>query len=319
MSVKIGIAGAGNMGKNHIRLTREMSNLFELVGIYDPNEDSLKRLSLEEYATKSIDELIEKSDALIIAAPSSLHKEIALKAGVAQKHILVEKPLALSEEDAIEIKNQYNNLDKVLMVGHVERFNSAVLELEKILEDEKVLAVNIERCSSMDLRISDTDVIYDLMIHDVDILLHSILPKAELNEIVAFGRKTYSAKYVDYVQALFRFNNDAIASIVCSRTTESKIRKMHIHCEKSYVEIDLLNKNVDIYRKTQMKAMGMMPTAYRQENVMEHVFVPNNEPLRVELMHFYECINGLCSCKTDANSSIKVIRVLDMIKNQIYK
>lgn len=174
--IKVGIIGAGNMGKNHIRLTKEMHDIFDLCSVYDPDVKRLNDLLVTDIAALSEDELIDKCDAVIIAAPSSLHKRIALKAAKAGKHLLVEKPLALSAEDAKEVVDAYKGTDKVLMVGHVERFNSAVLELEKILENEEIVAVNIERCSSMDTRIQDTDVVYDLMIHDVDILLNAILP-----------------------------------------------------------------------------------------------------------------------------------------------
>ena len=96
-------------------------------------------------------------DAVIIAAPSSLHKKIALKVATAGKHLLVEKPIALSAEDAQEIVDAFADTEQVLQVGHVERFNPVVLELEKIINNEDVVAVHIERCSSMDRRISDTD------------------------------------------------------------------------------------------------------------------------------------------------------------------
>ena len=315
----MGVIGAGNMGKNHIRLIREMNNLFDLRAVYDPDSERINMIGAGEYSVNSIEKLLDASDAVIIAAPSSLHKEIALEVGNAGKHLLVEKPLALSEKDAKEIFDKYEGMNRVLMVGHVERFNGAILELEKILEDEKILALNMERCSSMDLRISDTDVVYDLMIHDIDILLHSVMPTTKISKIVAFGRKAYSSNYMDYVQSIITFKDETIASIVCSRATENKIRKMTIHCEKSYIVVDLLNKSIDIYRKTQLKNMGKMPTAYRQENVVERVFVPNNEPLKVELQHFYDCIEKKEKCKTDASTAIESITVLDKIKNIIYE
>ena len=318
MSIKVGVVGAGNMGKNHIRLIREMNNLFELCAVYDPDFERINMIGAAEYSVDSIEKLIDDSDAIIIAAPSSLHKEIALRVGNARKHLLVEKPLALSEKDAKEIADKYDGLNRVLMVGHVERFNGAILELEKILDSERILAVNMERCSSMDLRISDTDVIYDLMIHDIDILLHSVMPTIKIERIAAFGRKAYSSTYMDYVQSIITFADETIASIVCSRATENKIRRMTIHCDKSYIEVDLLNKGIDIYRKTQLKSIGKMPAAYRQESVVERVFVPNNEPLKVELQHFYDCIEKKEKCRTDAETALESITVLDLIKESIY-
>ena len=107
----------------------------------------------------------------------------------------------------------------------MERFNPVVQELAKILNNEEIIAVTIERCSPMDLRIGDTDVIYDLMIHDVDILLNAILPESKLKDLYAIGRTSYNEKNVDYVQAIFKFEDTIQASIISSRTTEDKIRK----------------------------------------------------------------------------------------------
>jgi predicted dehydrogenase len=319
MSVRLGIIGAGNMGKNHIRLATEMNNLFELTAVYDPDNARIQALNLEKIAANSVEDLLSKCEAVIIAAPSSLHKELAIKVAEAEKHLLVEKPLALSESDAQEITDRYLGTDCVLMVGHVERFNGAIMELEKILENEKIVAVNIERCSSKDLRISDTDVVYDLMIHDIDILLHSIMPNVRIKRISTSGRRVYSSQYVDYVHSVFNFENDVIASITCSRTTENKIRKMNIHCENSYIEVDLLDKSIHIYRRTQLKDMGIFSSAYKQENIVEKVFVPINEPLKSELQHFYSCITGKTMCKTSGESALESISLLDTIKKVVYK
>ena len=148
MTVKIGVIGVGNMGKNHVRLTREMNNEFEFVGVYDPNAERVAELGLTEVCFPSEDALIEACDAIVIVAPSSLHKQMALKVAAAGKHLLVEKPLALSEADAREIVAAFEGTGKVLTVGHVERYNPVVLELEKIVKEEDVVAVHIERCLS---------------------------------------------------------------------------------------------------------------------------------------------------------------------------
>lgn len=118
--IKVGIIGAGNMGSNHIRLVKEMNNYFELMAIYDVDTSKIEKLGVTDFSVRSVDDLIEKSEAIIIAAPSSLHKELALKTSKAEKHLLVEKPLALSENDAKSIVEAYEYNQKVLMVGHVE-------------------------------------------------------------------------------------------------------------------------------------------------------------------------------------------------------
>ena len=319
MRVKVGIIGAGNMGKNHIRLTRELNNEFEFAGVYDPDENRINILGLSDYAFETEDDLIDAVDAVIVAAPSSLHKKLALKVAAAGKHLLVEKPIALSEEDAQEIVDAFADTEQVLQVGHVERFNPVVLELEKIIGNEDVVAVHIERCSSMDRRISDTDVVYDLMIHDVDILANGLMSGAKATSVVSQGAKVYSQHFMDYVESLFRFDNGVVASIVSSRTTESKIRRIQIHCRNSYIDADLLNRTLTISRKTTYNLDVGYDPVYRQENIVEKVFVSNEEPLKAELKHFYNCIVENKPAKTSGRSAVKSVALLDEIKRQIYE
>lgn len=318
MRVKIGIIGAGNMGKNHIRLVREMNNEFEFMGVFDPDRDRIKALGLTDLCFETEDTLIEAVDAVIVAAPSSLHKRIALKVAAAGKHLLVEKPIALSAADGQEIVDSFANTKQVLQVGHVERFNPVVLELEKIVKNEDVVAVHIERCSPMDRRISDTDVVYDLMIHDVDILVNGLMSDANVESVTSLGAKVYSEKFMDYVECMFRFDNGVIGSVVSSRTTESKIRRIQLHCKNAYIDADLLHRTLTISRKTSyILDIGYDP-AYRQENVVERVFVSNEEPLRAELKHFHNCIVESKAAKTNGKSALRSVKVLDTIKEQIY-
>lgn len=318
MKVKVGIIGAGNMGKNHIRLAREMNNDFDFVGVFDPDENRINTLGLSDCYFKTEEELIEAVDAVIVAAPSSLHKRLALKVAAAGKHLLVEKPIALSAADGQEIVEAFANTKQVLQVGHVERFNPVVLELEKIVSNEDVVAVHIERCSPMDRRISDTDVVYDLMIHDVDILVNGLMSGANVESVTSLGAKVYSDKFMDYVESMFKFDNGVIGSVVSSRTTESKIRRIQLHCRNAYIDADLLHRILTISRKTAYTLDIGYDPAYRQENVVEKVFVSNEEPLRAELKHFHDCIEESKPAKTSGKSAIKSVKVLDTIKEQIY-
>lgn len=317
--VKLGIIGIGNMGRNHVRLALEHDNSIDFVGIYDPDIDKVRTMDLEEQLFKDEESLLEAADAVIVAAPSSMHKRIGLLAAEKEVHLLMEKPLALSYEDAKEIVDAYKKIDKVLMVGHVERFNPAVVELEKIIENEELIAVEIDRCSPMDKRISDTDVIYDLMIHDVDILINSLNKKANVDSIKALGVTSYSEHYKDYVQALFSFENNVVASIVSSRATEGKIRSIRIHCKNACIEADLLHKTLSISRKTRYSLDIGYDPVYKQENITEEIFVPNVESLKSEQLHFLDCINNMKSPKTGGEESLKSLKALDLIKNKVYE
>lgn len=316
--IRMGVIGVGNMGKNHVRLIREMKDDFVFAGVYDSNKETVLKSGYEGKIYDSDDELMSDVDAVVIAVPSSLHKVLACKAIQHHIHCLVEKPLALGHNDARDILSASKGNDRLLMVGHVERFNPVVVELEKILHNEKVIAVTIERCSPMDMRISDTDVIYDLMIHDVDILLNAVMPGHKIKRLYASGRTSYNEKNVDYVQAMLDFDNEVRASVIASRTTEQKIRSIQVHCMDSFINCDLLTKSILISRKTHYHLdTGYNPT-YRQENVLERVFVPHYEPLRKELACFAEEIRNGAAVKNTAQEACEDLRVLDQIKEQIY-
>lgn len=317
--IKAGVIGVGNMGKNHVRLLTEMKEDYELVGVFDLNSEQVWKTGYQGKIFDSVEELLSNVEAVVIAAPSFLHKSLALQAYEYKCHLLVEKPLAFSFEDGIEITRKYEALNnKVLMVGHVERFNPVVQELTKILNNEEIIAVTIERCSPMDLRIGDTDVIYDLMIHDVDILLNAIIPECKLKDLYAIGRTSYNERNVDYVQAIFKFENSVQASIVSSRTTEDKIRKIKVHCKEAYIDCDLLHKSIMISRRTHYHLDTGYSPVYKQENILERVFVPNVEPLKMELSYFADSIRaGAAFINTGRKASLD-LQVLDQIKNLIY-
>ena len=117
MIIKLGVIGTGNMGRNHVRIARELNNCFQLVSVFDPDRSRVESLGLLDIAAESVESLIDKVDAVIIAAPSSLHKDLALEVAKQKKHLLVEKPLALSSEDAKTIVGAFESTGKTLMVG----------------------------------------------------------------------------------------------------------------------------------------------------------------------------------------------------------
>ena len=317
--IKIGVIGVGNMGKNHVRLLTEMKEDFEFHGVFDLNKEHVIKTGYKCKIFDSAEELMSNVDAVVIAAPSFLHKELALQAADYNLHLLMEKPLALNHKDAEIVCERYRQLkEKILMVGHVERFNPVVQELGKILIDEAIIAIEIERCSPMDMRISDTDVIYDLMIHDVDILLNAILPGGKIKDLFAIGRTSYNKENVDYVQAIFKFDNNVQASVISSRTTEDKIRKIKIHCKDAFIDCDLLHKSIMISRKTHYRLDTGYSPIYKQENVIERVFVPNIEPLRHELSYFAESIRTKKGEINNGASASLDLQVLDEIRKKVY-
>lgn len=316
-NIKIGVIGAGNMGRNHIRLTAEIPE-FELIGIFDTNRET-KRVA-EQYNVQyfpELDELLSSVQAVVIASPSSTHLQTALRVSEKGLHALVEKPLGLDSQDAKAICDAFQKSKTVLAVGHVERFNPVVSEVEKMIESEKIIAINTRRFSPKDTRINDADVLQDLLIHDLDIVLNG-LNKSKIKKLHANGRTAYNERLVDYVHSIVEFENGVLATLEASRTTEDKIREINIHTVNSFIRMDLLNKTLTITRRTNYKLdMGYNPT-YRQENITEKVFIPMVEPLRAELLNFAESIRNTHPPRAGGEKALYVLSVIDEMKKQIY-
>ena len=318
--IKIGVIGTGNMGKNHVRILSEERTDFELAAIYDANPETAASFA-EKYrikAEKSMDELLDHVDAVVIAVPSSLHYEVALKAAAKGVNALVEKPLALNFDDAQRMDEAFRSAGKVLMVGHVERYNPVVMEIQNIICNEKMIAVDIHRCSPYNPRISDADVISDLMIHDIDILCNG-LGCGKIKRLNAQGKVVVSGDKLDYVQTLIQFENGVMGSITASRVTEDKIRTLDIHAHGGFIHADLLTRNLQISRRTSYTHDAGQTQMYKQESIVEKVMVPSFEPLRKELLTFADCIRNGAEPVTGGKASAYAIQVASAIRQAALK
>lgn len=317
--IKIGVIGTGNMGKNHVRILSEETSIFRLEAIYDMDTDTAISVS-KKYGgikvTRSAGELLGLVDAAVIAVPSSRHMEVALKAAEMGVHTLVEKPLALSSVDADRICNAFEKSGAVLMVGHVERYNPVVAELENIIKGENAVAFDIHRCSPFSPRISDADVISDLMIHDIDILCSGLNP-VKIKRIGAQGSSVFSKNSIDYAQALIEFENGVLASITSSRITEDKIRTIDVHAKEAFIRADLLSRELQITRRTNYACETCKTRLYEQDSVIEKVVVPSAEPLRAELLSFADCITNGTKPLTGGKTSSYAIDIASRIRASV--
>lgn len=316
MAYNIGVIGTGNMGKNHIRVIKNMVDKFNLIGIYDENLGKVKEIASEyeiEYF-EDLNDLLIKIDCVIIATPSSLHKEIGIRCINSGINTFIEKPLALEIADGEAILNHAKDKDITCMVGHIERYNPVTSELSKILSSEEVLSFDIHRLSPFDKRIFDTDVALDLMIHDIDLLCEFFTE--DIIDIKSVGLSTFSDTY-DYVQTLIKFETGKIASLTASRITEDKKRTVEINTKGAYIVADYLNRTIHITRKTKFSLDVGYATKYKQENIQEKVFIPMREPLLAELEHFYNCMKNNTEPKTGIANSLKVLKTCKQIVNNI--
>lgn len=286
--IKVGVLGTGNMGRNHLRVLSTMSE-FELVGCYDANAEAAKGQAALYGITafESQEALFDAVDLVHVVTPSFLHRDCAVAAAKAGCHVLVEKPIALALDDAQAIIDTCSEAGVRLCVGHVERYNPAIVALQDILSQEEIISVDFQRLSPFSNRISDADVVQDLMIHDIDIL--DAIAKAPITRVVSHGAKVYTDK-LDYAQALVTYEDGMVASLTASRVTESKVRQAQINARNAYILVDYLNRTVEVSRKTNFTLDVGHPIEYKQENILEKVFVPMAEPLRTEFAHFAKCI-----------------------------
>ena len=228
----------------------------------------------------SIPELLAHVDAVSICTPSALHVEHALLALRAGVDVLIEKPVALSVSQAAALTDALAEDPRkpIAQVGHIEHFNPAVREVAKLLQGEPMVALELQRLSPFDGRIGDADVVQDLMLHDIHVLLKLAGPR-QLCGVHAVGRRVRSPELDDYAVATLTFEDGLIGTLVASRVTEEKIRRLSATTEQPHITVDYLRRTVERCRSTQIGGDGRGSRTYRQESLLERVFVPMEEPL----------------------------------------
>ena len=231
--IKVGIVGVGHLGEIHLKLILSSIN-FDLIGFYETNQEKSDLIS-EKYQVKSfksLEDLSENVQAVIISTPTIHHHEIAtffLKNNI---HVFIEKPITTNVKEANELVQLAKDNNLVGQVGHVERFNGAFTEVENLLNP---MFIEAHRLSNYPARGTDVSVILDLMIHDIDIILSIV--KSKVSNVSANGTKIISSS-PDIANARIEFENGCVANLTASRISLKKMRKMRIFQTDSYVSID---------------------------------------------------------------------------------
>ncbi|MCI9064367.1 MAG: Gfo/Idh/MocA family oxidoreductase [Lachnospiraceae bacterium] len=313
-TLKVGVIGTGNMGRNHVRnLAAEKK--FELAGFYDVNKEQAWE-TLQRYGTKafeSMEALLDEVEAVVIAVPSSLHKEVALLAAEHGVHALVEKPLATTCKEAEIIRKAYEEKGLKLAVGHIERFNPVFRELRKLVEPEDIFFIEVCRYSpySNSGRITDTSVVEDLMIHDVD-LVCALMEGKEVTSLHGRGESVRS-KRTDFATCIMDFDGKAHAVVNASRVSQNKVRTITVHTAEGCICADLLAKTLEIYKSTNMTTDLTRDNSWRQEGIIQKVYIPIEEPLRAELIAFYESVVNDVPVVIGAESGIRAIKICEQV------
>lgn len=317
--LKVCVIGTGHMGRNHVRNLVEEKR-FEVVGICDKDSGQAQEVA-EKYnidVFEDVDVLLDKVDAAIVAVPSSLHKEVALKVAEHGVHVLIEKPLATTSEDARIITDVFNQKGLKLAVGHIERFNPVFKELKKLVDPKDIFYIEACRYSpfSGSGRITDTSVVEDLMIHDIDLVC------ALMGEAVTsvHGRgESIKSDQIDFATCLLDFNGKAHAIVNASRISQNKERMITVHTPNACYCADLLAKTLSIYRSTNLVVDISHENSYKQDGIVQKVYVPIEEPLRAELVAFYDAIVSNGTVAVDGVMASKAINICEEVANRAKK
>jgi len=290
--LRAGVIGVGRMGQRHCRIYANLRQT-RLAGVCDVDA-TRGRMVASEYDVPyfdRVDDLLDRVDAVTLATPTPQHYDLAMRCLEHGVHLLIEKPVTETLEQAEILCRAASSSGLVVQVGHIERFNPAYIELKHVLEDCQTLVVNVRRLSAYAGSNTDTDVVFDLMVHDLD-LIRDLLAR-EPDGLTAFGLTAFSGM-VDHAVARLRFDGGPLTTLVASRVTEHKVRSIEVCAADAYVECDLLDKTISVHRCTVGEYLnnGHSGVKYRQESIVERIQVPAMEPLFLELQSFADSILG---------------------------
>jgi predicted dehydrogenase len=272
---RVAVAGAGAFGKNHLRVIHQTEHA-ELAGVYDLDAERAASVA-EPYGCRvfaSLDELVQNADAAVIASPTVTHSEIGCKLMQAGLDVMVEKPIAHTPVAARALVDAAARHGRILQVGHLERFNPAVIALGAVIGTP--LFFEIHRLSAFTPRCLDVDVVLDLMIHDVDIILTLTGERPE--EIRAAGIRILSEK-VDIANVRVQFPSGCIANLTASRVSTERVRKLRLFQPHEYISLDYGRQDAVRFRVKPPMAIDFASLP-----------VTKDEPLRLELEGFFESI-----------------------------
>jgi predicted dehydrogenase len=267
------VVGVGSIGKNHARICAELAEA-QFSAVLDINRESAETIAAQ-YGAKvagSLDEFISLIDAATVAAPTPVHYEIGRTLLVHGKHVLIEKPITETPAQAEDLVRLARERSLILQVGHIERFNPILSALEQLVTRPRF--IESHRLSPYPFRSVEIGVVLDLMIHDLEVILH--LVRSPVKSIDAVGVPVLS-KGEDIANARIRFENGCVANVTASRISPEKMRKIRVFQEGAYLSLDYQAQAGEIYRLVD----GQI--------TRESVAMEKEEPLKRELQSFVEC------------------------------
>jgi predicted dehydrogenase len=303
--VRVAVVGAGEFGRNHLRVYKEIETA-ELVGVVDCDRARAQSVAAE-FGTSvigSLEELRGQADAVSVAVPTISHTEVGCRLMDMGLDVLVEKPIAASLDEADELLDAARRNRRILQVGHVERFNPAVVAVEPVLN--RPLFFEVHRLGVFTPRSLDVDVIYDLMIHDLDILL--ALVDEPVTEVKAVGIPVLTDK-VDIAHARLEFAGGAVANVTASRVSTERVRKMRFFQQHEYISLDYARRDA---LRVRVNQPGPQP-----EFGFEKLQAPPTEPLKAELEAFVEAVQTRREPKTSGRTGRAALELASRVMASI--
>ncbi len=314
--IRIGIIGAGHLGRLHLKNLLENKNV-ECSGIFDLDLNKSKAIA-EEFNVRnfeSLEDLYKQCDGVIISTTTKSHFEVGKLALQHNLHIFIEKPITSTVQEAEELINLAREKNRFIQVGHIERFNPAILSLEKY--ELNPMFIQSDRLSQFNPRGTDVAVVLDLMIHDIDIILH--LVKSEVEKIDASGVAVVSDS-IDIANARIQFKNGCVANVTASRISQKKMRKMRMFQKDAYITIDFLEGSSAIYRlvKPEEETLGISYGEIgigekRKKVVYEQPEIPEVNAMKYEQELFIKSILNNTPPVVTGEDGKKALQVADYI------
>lgn len=325
--IKVAVIGVGHLGKEHARVYSQLPDV-ELVGVVDTNrgrgEQVANRLNVRFFP--DAEEVADKVSAVSIAVPTSAHYSVAssfLKRGIP---VMLEKPLGLNLEEAEDLVQLSSINNVILQIGHVERFNPALQAIESYPMIPRF--IECHRLSAFNFRTRDIGVVLDLMIHDIDIILH--LARSPVRKVEAVGTRIISSKE-DIANARIVFENGCVANITASRVSFKPMRKIRLFSEDTYISLDYEKQEAIIYKKSpKLTLESINPERLGIKNLadlksfnfgdlleIKHITMNNQEPLKRELESFVECVRENKKPTVSGEEGLRALRVATEILEDI--
>jgi predicted dehydrogenase len=323
-TLKVGVAGVGHLGKIHTKLWKEVDGV-QLAGVFDENPEAAS-IAATEYDTTNFEDLgtlIREVDALSIVTTTQAHYAVAHEAILAGKHVLIEKPITATVEQAETLIELAKKMNVKIQVGHVERFNPALLAAEPYLEDPRFFESH--RMAQFKPRGTDVAVVLDLMVHDIDVILS--LVKSPVKSIDASGVAVVSEQ-VDIANARIKFENGAVANVTASRISQTPMRKLRIFAKDVYLSLDFGTKSIDVFRlidpdeKSEESILTMKLGEIEKGNVPRTIIyekptVKDLNPLKYELELFRDAVVFDREPVVAGEDGLKALQVAEMILRAI--